>query len=97
MPIVYLVLVNRPPTIAQKATYNTGRPQSVPKSSLHRSKKINSNKSENQPVNPVWRPFSQDKSLSQVQKEISYDKKNTRKAVDNLEKENHGINDIPPR
>ncbi|XP_028417307.1 uncharacterized protein LOC114541705 [Dendronephthya gigantea] len=88
------VLVKRPPTTAQRATYNTSRPQSVPKSSSHRTKKLKPNKSENQLVNPVWRPFSQDKSLSQARKEIIYGK---RPLIRNVDKEDHGINDTKPR
>ena len=63
------VLVNRPPTAAQRATYNAGRPWSVQKSACG-SKKIKSTKLQKHLVNPVWRPFGQDKSLNQVRREI---------------------------
>ena len=95
--ISYLVLVNRPPTTAQRTTYNAGRPRSVPKSS-HRTKKVKSNKSESHLVNPVWRPFG--KSLSQVRHEIHSGKKTyiQTKSGSNLRQDQDcGISDKTPR
>lgn len=90
------VLVNRPPTTAQRTTYNAGRPRSVPKSS-HRTKKVKSNKSESHLVNPVWRPFG--KLLSQVRHEIHSGKKTyMTKSGSNLRQDQDcGISDKTPR
>ena len=85
------VLVNRPPSVAQRATYNVGKPWSAQKSSFG-SKKIKSTKSQKRLVNPVWRPFGQDKSLSQVRREIHNGRESKPKSESNpAQAEDYGI------
>jgi hypothetical protein len=82
---MFEVLVNRPPTVVQRATYNAGRPLSVQTSSCG-TKKVKSTKSKNCLVNPVWRPFGRDKSLSQARREIHSGQETKTKSGSNLRK-----------
>ena len=64
----------------------------------HSAKKIKSNRSKNQLVNPVWRPFSHDKLLSQIRQEIQSGKGEKTKSGSNLTKDqNHEISEKGPR
>ena len=89
--------MNRPPTTAQRDAYNAGRPRIVPKLS-HGTKKPKSKKAESQLVNPVWRPFSHDKLLSQVRREIHYGKDEKDRSGNNQSKgQTDGTTDKTPR
>ena len=60
----------------------------------HGAKKKKSNQSKKQLVNPVWRPFSHDKLLSQIRQEIQCGKGEKTKSGSNLTNDqNHEISE----